>query len=71
MYISMEQPTCQGYSFTSVSTPPTILVVLLACPQLHVSVDVLAVVADVAVVVATDEGVVVDGTRYLIKHLEK
>merc|ERR1711970_64369 len=28
-------PTCQGYSFTSVSTPPTILVTLLAMPHWH------------------------------------
>ena len=26
-------PTCQGYSFTSVSVPPTILVALFATPQ--------------------------------------
>ena len=28
--------TCHGYSLTSVSTPPTILVVVRASPQLHV-----------------------------------
>ena len=33
--------TCQGYSFISVSTPPTILVLLLTCPQPHVLLVVL------------------------------
>ena len=31
------RPTCHGYSFTSVSWPPTILVCLLTTPQLHVT----------------------------------
>ena len=43
-------PTCHGYSFTSVSIPPTILVILLAWPQLHVVV-VLAVVLDIGLIV--------------------
>ena len=33
---SCESLTCHGYSLTSVSTPPTILVFLLTSPQLHV-----------------------------------
>ena len=37
-------PTCQGYSLTSVSTPPTILVCLCATPQLHVPLGGAAVV---------------------------
>ena len=37
-------PTCQGYSLTSVSTPPTILVCLCATPQLHVPLVGAAVV---------------------------
>ena len=43
--------TCHGYSFTSVSTPPTILVRLLARPQLQVLLLLLEVVAAVGVVV--------------------
>ena len=31
----MTSPTCQGYSLTSVSWPPTILVTLLGMPQLQ------------------------------------
>ena len=55
-------PTCQGYSLASVSTPPTILVTLLAWPQLHVAVVVVAVVVmGPAVVVVTGFGVDVDG----------
>ena len=56
-------PTCQGYSLASVSTPPTILVTLLAWPQLHVAVVVVAVVVvmGLAVVVVTGDGVDVDG----------
>ena len=53
-------PTCQGYSFTSVSWPPTILVRLLAWPQVQVLVPPLEmVVAGGGVVVGTGEGVVV------------
>ena len=53
-------PTCHGYSFTSVSWPPTILVRLLAWPQVQVLVLPLRmVVAGGGVVVATGEGVVV------------
>ena len=56
-------PTCQGYSLASVSTPPTILVTLLAWPQLHVAVVVVAVVVvmGLAVVVVIGDGVDVDG----------
>ena len=36
-------PTCQGYSLTSVSTPPTILVILFAKPQLQLVVSVVVV----------------------------
>ena len=36
-------PTCQGYSLTSVSTPPTILVTLCAKPQLQLEVSVVVV----------------------------
>ena len=42
--------TCHGYSFTSVSTPPTILARLLAWPQVQVLL-LLEVVAAVGVVV--------------------
>ena len=58
-------PTCQGYSFTSVSTPPTILVRLLACPQVQVLVLPLEVVVAggvVVVVFVVAEGVVVVDT---------
>ena len=52
-------PTCQGYSFTSVSCPPTILVRLLAWPQVQVLVLPLEmVVAGDGVVVDTGKGVV-------------
>ena len=56
------QPTCQGYSLASVSTPPTILVTLLTWPQLHVAVVVVAVVVVMGpvVVVVTGDGVDVD-----------
>ena len=55
--------TCQGYSLASVSTPPTILVTLLAWPQLHVAVVVVAVVVMMGpvVVVVIGDGVDVDG----------
>ena len=36
-------PTCQGYSLTSVSTPPTILVTLWAKPQLQLPVSAVVV----------------------------
>ena len=78
------QPTCQGYSLASVSTPPTILVTLLTWPQLHVAVLVVAVVVvlmGLVVVVVIGDGVDVDGVivvgaahfgqykRYKIKYL--
>ena len=44
-------PTCQGYSFTSVSTPPTILVCLWAMPQLQVELVAVVVVVGATVVV--------------------
>ena len=37
-------PTCQGYSLTSVSWPPTILVPLFTWPQLHEEDDSVVVV---------------------------
>ena len=37
--------TCQGYSLTSVSWPPTILVSLLAWPQVQVLMVAVVVVA--------------------------
>ena len=53
-------PTCQGYSFTLVSWPPTILVCPFAWPQVQVLVLPLEmVVAGGGVVVVTGEGVVV------------
>ena len=52
-------PTCQGYSLTSVSTPPTILVRLFASPQLQLLVLPLGMVV-VGVVVVVGEGVVVE-----------
>ena len=56
-------PTCQGYSFTSVSWPPTILVRLLAWPQVQVLVLPLEmVVAGGGVVVDRGEVVVVVAT---------
>ena len=55
--------TCQGYSFTSVSTPPTILVLLLTRPQLQVPVGPeelgVVVIPDPSVVVVSDSSVVV------------
>ena len=51
--------TCHGYSFTSVSTPPTILARLLAWPQLQVLLLLLEVVAAVGVVVVLALEVVV------------
>ena len=42
--------TCQGYSCTSVSTPPTILVCPLGTPQIHV--EFVFIVAEVVVVVS-------------------
>ena len=55
-------PTCHGYSFTSVSCPPTILVRLLAWPQVQVLVLPLGMVVagGGVVVVGTGEGVVVE-----------
>ena len=53
--------TCQEYSFTPVSCPPTILVCLLAWPQVQVLVPPLEMmVAGGGVVVVTGEGVVVE-----------
>ena len=55
--------TCQGYSFTSVSTPPTILVLLLTRPQLQVPIGPeelgVVVIPDPSVVVVSDSSVVV------------
>merc|ERR1712242_61339 len=63
-------PTCQGYSFTSVSCPPTILVRLLALPQVQVLVLPLEmVVAGGGVVVDTGEGVVVVANIIIITSM--
>ena len=60
-------PTCHGYSFTSVSCPPTILERLLAWPQMQVLVLPLEmVVAGGGVVVDTAEGVVVEARNVRI-----
>ena len=57
------QPTCQGYSWTSVSTPPTMRVLLLATPQLQLlgpgaGEEVVVSVTPSVVLVATGAGVV-------------
>jgi len=61
-------PTCQGYSLTSVSWPPTILLPLFTWPQLHLEVEpvVVVVVIGAAVEGVGDAGgavgaIVVDG----------
>jgi len=54
-------PTCQGYSLTSVSWPPTILVPLFTWPQLHEEDDSVVVVGasvDGLVVGASVDGLV-------------
>ena len=51
--------TCHGYLFSSVSTPPTILVLLLGSPQLHTSLEVEAVVEEK--VVSVEVAVAVEG----------
>jgi len=52
-------PTCHGYSLTSVSCPPTILVPLFTWPQLQVEdPDVVIGAAVPAVVVVSGSGVV-------------
>ena len=51
------QPTCQGYSWTSVSTPPTMRVLLLATPQSQL----LGTGAEEEVVVAVTPSVVLLG----------
>ena len=64
LQVAVQVPTCQGYSLASVSTPPTILVTLLAWPQLHVAVVVVAVVVvmvTAVLVVVIGDGVDVDG----------
>ena len=61
-------PTCQGYSLATVSTPPTILVTLLAWPQLHVAVVVVAVVVVVGLAVVVPG--VVGGTVGITIKLE-
>ena len=53
-------PTCQGYSFTSVSCPPMILERLLAWPQVQVLVLPPEMVVAGGGVVVTWEGVVVE-----------
>ena len=62
-FLNVSVNTCQGYSFTSVSTPPTILVLLLTRPQLQVPVGPeelgVVVIPDPSVVVVSDSSVVV------------
>ena len=58
------QPTCQGYSWTSVSTPPTMRVLLLATPQLQLlgmgpGEEVVVTVTTSVVLMPTGAGVVV------------
>ena len=69
-------PTCQGYSLTSVSTPPTILVTLLAIP--HIVDKIFEVVEDDDIVedeiVVDEEGAKIDHTlhnleRYIKKQM--
>ena len=68
--------TCHGYSFSSVSTPPTILVLVWTCPQLQVVVGILLeeVVVTGDVVVDGDDVVVeVDETKHdkINKNIKK
>ena len=51
-------PTCQGYSLTSVSWPPTILVPLFTWPQLHEEDVVVGASVDGLVVGASVDGLV-------------
>ena len=46
-------PTCHGYSLTSVSTPPTILIRLLACPQVQMLPLEIGLAVGGAMIVAT------------------
>ena len=59
----MVQPTCQGYSWASVSTPPTMRVLLLATPQSQLlgtraGEEVMVSVPPSVVLVATGAGMV-------------
>ena len=65
-------PTCQGYSFTPVSTPPTIRVRLLACPQWQVFVLLLETVDAVGgVVEGTAWGEVVEvSNNFTLMHVD-
>ena len=56
--------TCHGYSFSSVSTPPTILIVVWTLPQLQVVVGMLPEI----VVVSGD--VVVDGDDVVVEVVD-
>jgi len=53
------RPTCQGYSLTSVSCPPTILLPLFTWPQLHLEVEPVVVVGAAVVAEVPDEDDVV------------
>ena len=52
-YVIIFCPTCHGYSLTSVSTPPTILIRLLACPQVQVLPLEIGAAVGGAMIVAT------------------
>ena len=54
----LTSPTCHGYSFTSVTTPPTILLALLGTPQLHSVAGVVEPAGVDSVVVEADSFVV-------------
>ena len=56
--------TCHGYSFTSVSAPPTILVCLLGCPQEQFAVVELLIETVV-------NGVGVDVVKDVVEESEK
>ena len=67
------QPTCQGYSWASVSTPPTMRVLPLATPQLQLlsagaGEEVVVSITPSVVVVARGAGVV--GVWAKIKNRE-
>ena len=68
LYAVLFCPTCQGYSLTSVSTPPTILIRLFACPQVQVlPLEIGAAVGGVMIVATqnTDDKVRFPGVSHL------
>ena len=69
--VALTSPTCHGYSLTSVSAPPTILMALLGIPQVQVE---LVWVVEAAVlppepVVVTGAAVVVVGGGTVLDQL--